>query len=59
MIAPFPSGRPVGDDYFDSRNSEASVDIKDVVGGWGKAMPSLNEIATLSGIPGKMDVGNK
>lgn len=45
-----------GDDYFDSRNSEASVDLKEVVGGWGKATPSLNEIATLSGIPGKMDV---
>ncbi len=45
-----------GDDYFDSRNSEASVDIRDVVGGWGKATPSLNEIATLSGIPGKIDV---
>jgi len=45
-----------GDDYFDSRNSEASVDLKDVIGGWGKATPSLNEIATLSGIPGKMDV---
>lgn len=45
-----------GDDYFDSRNSEASVDLKDVIGGWGKTAPSLNEIATLSGIPGKMDV---
>lgn len=45
-----------GEDYFDSRNSEASIDLKDVVGGWGKATPSLNEIATLSGIPGKMDV---
>ncbi len=45
-----------GEDYFDSRNSEASVDLKDVLGGWGKATPSLNEIATLSGIPGKMDV---
>jgi 3'-5' exonuclease len=45
-----------GDDYFDSRNSEASVDLKDVVGGWGKATPSLNEMATLSGIPGKLDV---
>jgi len=45
-----------GDDYFDSRNSEAGVDLKDVVGGWGKATPSLNEIATLSGIPGKLDV---
>ena len=45
-----------GDDYFDSRNCEASVDLKDVLGGWGKATPSLNEIATLAGIPGKMDV---
>jgi hypothetical protein len=45
-----------GEDYFDSRNSEASVDLKDVLGGWGKATPSLNEIATVSGIPGKMDV---
>jgi hypothetical protein len=45
-----------GDDYFDSRNCEASVDLKDVIGGWGKTAPSLNEIATLSGIPGKMDV---
>jgi len=45
-----------GDDYFDSRNSEASIDLKDILGGWGKATPSLNEIATLSGIPGKMDV---
>lgn len=45
-----------GDDYFDSRNNEASVDLKNVLGGWGKATPSLNEIATLSGIPGKMDV---
>jgi predicted PolB exonuclease-like 3'-5' exonuclease len=45
-----------GDDYFDSRNCEASVDLKDVIGGWGKTTPSLNEIATLSGIPGKMDV---
>ncbi len=45
-----------GEDYFDSRNSEASVDLKDVIGGWGKMTPSLNEIATLSGIPGKMDV---
>jgi predicted PolB exonuclease-like 3'-5' exonuclease len=45
-----------GDDYFDSRNSEASIDIKDIIGGWGKAAPSLNEIATLSGIPGKLEI---
>jgi len=45
-----------GADYFDSRNSEASVDLKEVIGGWGKVTPSLHEIATLSGIPGKMEV---
>ena len=45
-----------GADYFDSRNSEASIDLKEVIGGWGKATPSLHEIATLSGIPGKMEV---
>jgi len=45
-----------GDDYFDSRNSEASVDIKDVVGGWGKSTPSLNEeeVAFLW-LDGKLD----
>jgi hypothetical protein len=48
-----------GPDYFDSRNSEASIDLREVIGGWGKATPSLNEIATLSGIPGKMDVDGK
>ena len=31
-------------------------DIKDILGGWGKATPSLHELATLSGIPGKLDV---
>ena len=45
-----------GADYFDSRHSEASIDLKEVIGGWGKATPSLHEIATLSGIPGKMEV---
>ena len=49
----------MGNDYFDSRNSEASIDIEYVVGGWGKATPSLNEIATPSGIPGKIDVDAK
>jgi hypothetical protein len=32
------------------------VDIKDILGGWGKTTPSLHELATLSGIPGKLDV---
>lgn len=41
-----------GYDYF-SRSSEAHIDLMDVVAGWGKGTVSLNELATLSGIPGK------
>ncbi len=44
-----------GIDYF-ARGSEWNIDLKDVVGGWGKVVPSLHEIAVQSGIPGKMDV---
>ncbi len=48
-----------GKDYF-ARGSEWHIDLKDIVSGWGKAMPSLHELATLSGIPGKMmDVDGK
>jgi len=48
-----------GVDYF-ARGSDFNIDLKDVLGGWGKSVPSLHEIATLSGIPGKMDVdGNQ
>jgi predicted PolB exonuclease-like 3'-5' exonuclease len=48
-----------GVDYF-ARQSDWNVDLKDVLGGWGKAVPSLHEAATLSGIPGKMEVdGNQ
>lgn len=43
-----------GYDYF-SRQSEAHIDMMDILGAWGKGSVSLNEIATLSGIPGKMD----
>jgi predicted PolB exonuclease-like 3'-5' exonuclease len=43
-----------GPDYF-SRNSEAHIDMMDILGTWGKGGVSLNEIASLSGIPGKMD----
>jgi predicted PolB exonuclease-like 3'-5' exonuclease len=43
-----------GVDYF--ARGDAHVDIKDIVGGWGKATPSLHELAVLSGIPGKLDV---
>jgi len=44
-----------GVDYF-ARASDWNVDIKEILGGWGKAVPSLHELAVQSGIPGKMDV---
>jgi predicted PolB exonuclease-like 3'-5' exonuclease len=48
-----------GIDYF-ARGSDWNVDLKDVFGGWGKSVPSLNEMAVQSGIPGKMEVdGNQ
>ena len=43
-----------GIDYF--ARGDAHVDIKEILGGWGKTTPSLHELATLSGIPGKLDV---
>ena len=42
-------------DYF-SKYGDDHVDLQEIVSGWGKGTPSLNEMATLSGIPGKMDV---
>ena len=48
-----------GIDYF-ARGSDWNVDLKEILGGWGLANPSLHEIAVQSGIPGKMDVdGNQ
>lgn len=44
-----------GIDYF-ARGSEANIDLKDIVGGWGLATPSLHQMAVQCGIPGKMDV---
>ena len=44
-----------GVDYF-ARDSEYNIDLMRIVGGWGKSTPKLHEMATLSGIPGKMDV---
>jgi predicted PolB exonuclease-like 3'-5' exonuclease len=44
-----------GVDYF-ARGSDWNIDIKEILGGWGKAVPSLHELAVQSGIPGKMDV---
>jgi predicted PolB exonuclease-like 3'-5' exonuclease len=48
-----------GVDYF-ARGSEFNVDMKEILGGWGLATPSLHQVAVQSGIPGKMDVdGNQ
>lgn len=48
-----------GVDYF-ARGNDWNIDLKTILGGWGKAVPSLNEIAVVSGIPGKMEVdGNQ
>lgn len=44
-----------GIDYF-ARGSDWNVDLKEIVGGWGLASPSLHEMAVQSGIPGKMGV---
>lgn len=43
-----------GRDYF-ARSSDWNIDLMSAVGSWGKAQPSLHELAVLSGIPGKMD----
>lgn len=48
-----------GVDYF-ARSSDWNIDLRAILGGFGRAVPSLHELATLSGIPGKMDVdGNQ
>ncbi len=44
-----------GVDYF-ARGNDSHIDLREIISGWGKSTPSLHEIATASGIPGKMDV---
>jgi predicted PolB exonuclease-like 3'-5' exonuclease len=44
-----------GVDYFDARNSEYNIDLADAMGQF-RDRPSLHQAATLSGIPGKIDV---
>lgn len=44
-----------GADYF-ARYSDFNIDLKNEVGGFGKAAPSLHELATTLGIPGKMGI---
>jgi len=57
ITAPQFSKRPnkpwEGFDYF-SKSSEAHIDIKNIIGTWGKGNPSLHELAVASGIPGKL-----
>lgn len=47
-----------GNDYF-VRNGEGHVDLRQVLGGSGRSVPSLHEIATACGIPGKLDVSGE
>ncbi len=42
-----------GVDYF-ARGSDFNIDLMNIIGGWGKAAPSLHEMATVSRIPGKI-----
>ena len=43
-----------GPDYF-GKGNEYNIDLMESIGAWGRATPSLNEIATLSGIPSKLE----
>jgi 3'-5' exonuclease len=45
----------LGNDYY-ARDTDCHVDLKRVVSAWGKGTPSLHELATLCGIPGKMEM---
>jgi hypothetical protein len=42
-----------GTDYF-ARTTEAHVDLKNILSGWGIGTPSLHELAAVLGVPGKM-----
>jgi 3'-5' exonuclease len=48
-----------GIDYF-ARGSEYNIDLTDIIGSWGKSSPSLHQMATACGFPGKISVdGNQ
>jgi 3'-5' exonuclease len=47
-----------GADYF-SKDSDYHIDLFQILAGYGKGGPSLHELATLSGIPGKLGVGGE
>lgn len=42
-----------GVDYF-ARTSDWHIDLLEILGGWGKSTPSLNEMASVCRIPGKL-----
>jgi predicted PolB exonuclease-like 3'-5' exonuclease len=44
----------LGADYF-AKDNDYHVDLYSLLNGWGVGGPSLHQIATLSGIPGKLD----
>lgn len=44
-----------GVDYF-AKGSDHHVDLKELIGGWGRATPSLHEICSACRIPGKQSV---
>lgn len=48
----------LGDDYFDSRQSQAHVDLLEAISTRvrGKAMPKLKEMAAACGLPGKTEI---
>jgi len=49
-------GKPwEGIDYF-IRGSNWHIDLMEILGGWGKSTPSLHEMVTACGIPGKISL---
>ncbi len=44
-----------GVDYF-VRGNDWHIDLREILSGWGKSVPSLHEIASAAKIPGKMDI---
>lgn len=44
-----------GVDYF-AKGSDWNIDLRDELGGFGRSVPSLHELATACGIPGKVGV---
>jgi len=47
-----------GADYF-ARGSDMNIDLMEILGSWSKSALSLNEVAALSGIPGKFETAGE